>query len=55
MKPIMKNQTVKRLWTIRITDDEGNEIDCQSIWAESAREAVAKAYPFVVDPRKNKQ
>lgn len=45
MKGTLKNQTVKRYYTIVITDDEGNELDRRRILAESAREAIVKAYP----------
>lgn len=45
MNGIMKNQTVKRWYTVTVTDEEGTEIDSVKVMAESAREAVNLAYP----------
>ena len=47
MKGKMKNQTVKKTFIIIIQDMYGQDIDRQMVEAESAREAVCKAYPFV--------
>lgn len=52
MKGIQKNQTVKRWYTIIVEDGDGVEIDRRRVLAESAREAIIKAYPFVTrDPQ----
>lgn len=47
MKGKIKTQTVKSKYTVLILDEYGQEIDRQTVEAESAREAVCKAYPFV--------
>lgn len=52
MKGIMKNQTTKHWYTIIIEDDSGIEIDRRRILAESSREALVKAYPFLSPPEK---
>lgn len=49
---IQKNQTVKRWYTITITNDAGDVVDEQRVVAESPREAVAKAYPMFVGHEK---
>ena len=53
MKGVLKNQTTKRWYTIIVEDDAGLEIDRRSVQAESAREAIAKAYPNLAAPQKN--
>ena len=52
MKGTMKNQTVKRWYTISVEDDEGNVIDSRRVLAESAREALALAYSFLSNMNK---
>lgn len=47
MKGKQKNQTVKRSYTIIILNDLGDEVDHQTVVAESPREAIAKAYPTI--------
>lgn len=47
VKGKIKNQTVKKSFTIVIYDQYGQEIDRQTVEAENAREAVCKAYPFI--------
>ncbi len=47
MRGTQKNQTVKRSYTIIILNDLGDEVDHQTVMAESPREAVAKAYPAI--------
>ena len=53
MKGVMKNQTTKRWYTIVIEDESGIEIDRRRVLAESAREAIARAYPNLTAPQKN--
>ncbi len=53
MKGVMKNQTIKRWYTIIIEDESGIEIDRRRVVAESAREAVARAYPNITSPQKD--
>lgn len=48
MNGIQKNQTVKRWYTITITNDAGDVVDEQRVVAESPREAIAKAYPSII-------
>lgn len=52
MKGTMKNQTVKRWYTITVTNDAGDEVDCKRILAESPREALEKAYRFLAPTEK---
>ena len=47
MKGKQKNQTVKRSYTIIILNDLGDEVDHQTVVAESPREAITKAYPTI--------
>lgn len=49
-----KNQTEKKTFTIIVLNDYGDEIVNQTVRAESAREAVCKAFPFLKDPAGNK-
>lgn len=52
LKGNIKNQTVKQEFTVIVANDYGDEIINQTVIAESAREAVCKVFPFLVDPRK---
>lgn len=47
VKGKQKNQTVKRSYTIIILNDLGDEVDHQTVVAESPREAITKAYPTI--------
>lgn len=51
----IKNQTVKQEFTVIVTNDYGDEIINQTVMAESAREAVCKVFPFLVDPAQQKE
>lgn len=44
MKKIIKNQTVKRTYTIVIYNDDGYEVDKRVVSAENPREAVRIAF-----------
>lgn len=43
----IKNQTVKKTFTVIILNEYGEEIDKQTVKAENAREAICKIYTFV--------
>lgn len=47
LKAKMKNQTVKKTFTVIVLNQYGEEIDKQTVEAESAREAICKIYTFV--------
>lgn len=43
----IKNQTVKKRFTVIILNEYGEEIDKQTVEAENAREAICKIYTFI--------
>lgn len=45
----MKNQTVKKTYTITITNDDGFVVDEQMVEAESPREAIRIAYQSILN------
>lgn len=47
MRGKQKNQTVKSVFTITITNDMGDVVDQQRVVAENPREALVKAYPHI--------
>ena len=50
---VLKTQTVKKSYTITVTDHEGYELDRRTVQAESLREAIVKAYGFLSAPQKS--
>lgn len=47
LKGKIKNQTYKKRYTVIILNEYGEEIDNQTVEAESAREALCKLYSFL--------